>query len=77
MLDTPIKNFEEFRRRLRASFPKRRDALLELTDAIAGNTRFKSPVALSLSCLFSRQYCSLHDAVDNFFQTSQGCLFRC
>ncbi|MBF0584556.1 MAG: hypothetical protein HQL80_10035 [Magnetococcales bacterium] len=77
MLDSPIKNFEEFRRQLRASFPKRRDALLELTDAIAGNTRFKSPVALSLSSLFSRQYCSLYDAVDNFFPTSRLRFFRC
>ena len=77
MLDSPIKNFEEFRRWLRASFPKRRDALLELTDAIAGNTRFKSPVALSLSSLFSRQYPSLHDAVDNFFSTRQGRFLSC
>ena len=77
MLDSPIKHFKEFRRRLRASFQKRRDALLELVDAVAGNTRFKSPVALSLSRLFSRKYPSLHDAVDNFFSTHQGRFLSC
>jgi hypothetical protein len=77
MLDSPITNFKEFRRQLRASFPKRRDALSELTDAIAGNTRFKSPVALSLSSLFSRQHPSLYDAVDNFFSTHQDRFLSC
>ena len=77
MLDSFVKNFEEFRRQLRASFQKRRDALLELIDAVAGNTRFNSPVALSLSSLFSRQYPSLHDAVDNFFSTRRGRFLSC
>ena len=75
MLDTAIKIFKEFRQKLHDSFPKRQGALLELTDAIAGNTHSKSPVALSLSALFSRGYSSIHDGVDNFFSTCQRRLF--
>lgn len=67
MLDALVSRFKKFRDQLRASFPKRRDALFELTDAIAGNDRAPSAVFLSLSTLFSRQYSSLHDGVDNFF----------
>ena len=67
MLESAVTRFNEFRSQLHASFPKRRDALLELTDALAGNTSANSPVALSLGPLFSRCYGSLHDAVDNFF----------
>lgn len=75
MLDLDVQKFKEFRYQLHASFPKRKDALLELTDAIAGNIRFKSPVALSLSATFSREYSSLHDAVDIFFSTCRIRLF--
>lgn len=39
---------------------------MDLIDTIAGNSSAKSAVELSLSSLFSRQYSSLHDAVDNF-----------
>jgi hypothetical protein len=67
MLESAVARFKEFRSKLRASFPKRRDALLELIDAIAGNTSANSPVALSLSPLFSRRHGSVHDGIDNFF----------
>lgn len=77
MLDFAIKKFKEFRQKLRDSFPNRKDALLELTDAIAGNIHYKSPVALSLSALFSRKYSSVHDGVDNFFSTCQFRIFLC
>ena len=73
MLESAVARFNTFRDRLHASFPKRRDALLELVDALAGNTSAKSPVALSLSPLFSRCYGSLHDAVDNFFSCHNYC----
>ena len=43
---------------------------MNLIDALAGNYSAQSPVELSLSSLFSRQYSSLHDAVDNFFVPS-------
>lgn len=71
MQESAVARFNEFRSQLHASFPKRRDALLELMDALAGNTSANSPVALSLSSLFSRCYGSLHDAVDNFFSCQQ------
>ena len=70
MLELGVARFIEFRNKLRASFPKRSDALLELTDALSGNVTAKSPVELSLSPLFSRSYSSLHDAVDNFFHAT-------
>ncbi|MBF0290498.1 MAG: hypothetical protein HQM14_22035 [SAR324 cluster bacterium] len=71
MLDSIITRFKQFRDLLRSSFPRRRDATLELVDAISGNTQFKSPVALSLSALFARQYSSIHDSVDNFFSSNK------
>jgi hypothetical protein len=40
---------------------------MNLIDAISANTSASSPVQLSQSSLFPRQYGSLHDAVDNFF----------
>ena len=59
--------FVEFRKELYESLDKRADATMDLIDAISGNQSASSPVQLSLSSLFRRQYASLHDAVDNFY----------
>ena len=58
--------FVKFRNELYDSPDKRADAAMDLTDALSGNQSAASPVQLSLSTLFRRQYASLHDAVDNF-----------
>jgi hypothetical protein len=65
MCDT-IQQVVEFRENLHRTFAYRSDAIMDLIDAIAGNSSAKSAVELSLSSLFLRQYSSLHDAVDNF-----------
>ncbi len=61
------KQFVEFRNELYETFNKRADATMDLIDAISGNQTATSPVQLSLSPLFRRQYASIHDAVDNFY----------
>lgn len=48
--------------------PQGADALLDLVDGLAGNTKFDTPVKVSLSPLFRRGHSSLHDAVDKFFE---------
>lgn len=65
-----IQQLVDFRKKLHCSFPLRSDATTDLIDALAGNSSAKSPVELSLSSLFPRQYSSLHDAIDNFFVPS-------
>lgn len=71
MLNTVVNHLKEFRARLHSSFHYREDALLNLVDALAGNTQAKSPVELSQSELFPRAYPSIHDAVDHFFQPTK------
>ncbi len=51
--------------------PQRADALLDLVDSLAGNTRFDSPVKVSLSPLFPRGYSSLYDAVAGFCEAPE------
>jgi hypothetical protein len=65
-----IAQFIEFRDKLYSSFTYRADAIMDLLDALCGNTRATSVVQLSLSPLFDREYASVHDAVDNFFVAS-------
>jgi hypothetical protein len=65
-----IAQFIEFREKLYSSFTYRADALMDLLDALCGNTRATSVVQLSLSPVFGREYASVHDAVDNFFAAS-------
>ncbi len=48
--------FEQFRDKLYQSFNYRRDTVMNLVDAIAANTTARSPVELSLSFLFRRNY---------------------
>lgn len=65
-----VTQFIEFREKLYSSFTYRADAIMDLLDALCGNTRATSVVQLSLSPLFAREYASVHDAVDNFFAAS-------
>lgn len=63
-------DLEQFRLELYEVMSHRRDALLDLIDAVASNTFARSVIELSLSPLFRRQYSSVPDALDNFFQAT-------
>jgi len=65
-----ISQLQQFREELYQLLPARRDALMDLLDALASSPQTRSVVALSLSPLFRREYGSVSDAIDNFFQAS-------
>jgi len=69
-LEPHLTKFIQFRQDLYALLPYRRDAILDLVDALTGNTQARSPAELSLSPLFRREYGSVYDAVDSFFVPS-------
>ncbi|MGB0387359.1 MAG: hypothetical protein ACPGWR_21270, partial [Ardenticatenaceae bacterium] len=56
----------QFRQEVYKSFEYRRDALMELLDALTSNRNAQSVVELSLSPLFRRQYSSVFDAIENY-----------
>lgn len=64
-------NLAQFRIDLYDKLPYRADALLDLIDALAGNTFAGSVVELSLSSLFRREHSSVSDAIDHFFQAER------
>ena len=66
-----IARLRQFRQNLYDFFPHRADAVMELIDALASNTRARSVVELSLSPLFRREYSSVYDAIKHFFVPSQ------
>jgi hypothetical protein len=59
---------EQFRLDLYEVLPYRRDTLLDLLDALSSNTIARSVVELSLSPFFRREYSSITDGIDSFFQ---------
>ncbi len=61
---------EQFRLDLYEALPYRRDTLLDLLDALSSNTTAQSVVELSLNPFFRREYSSLTDGIDNFFQAT-------
>ena len=63
--------FEQFREKLYQSFNYRRDTVMELVDAIAANTTARSPVELSLSPLFQREYSALYKGIQELSRTTQ------
>jgi hypothetical protein len=67
-----ISELKQFRQRLYGAFEARPDALMDLVDALASNTRAKSVVELSQNVAFRREYSSVHDAIDNLFQASSA-----
>lgn len=64
--------FKQFRDKLYQSFDYRRDTLMELVDAIAANTTARSPVELSLSSLFRREYSALYKGIQELSRTTQS-----
>ena len=63
--------FEQFREKLYQSFNYRRDTVMELVDALAANTTARSPVELSLSPLFQREYSALYKGIQELSLTTQ------
>jgi DDE superfamily endonuclease len=68
---TAISQLQQFRAELYQLLTARPDTLLDLLDAVSGSPDARSVVELSLSPLFRREYSSLTDAIDAFFQASQ------
>ena len=64
--------FEQFRNKLYQSFNYRRDTVMDLVDAIAANTTARSPVELSLSSLFRRDYSALYKGIQELNRTTQS-----
>ena len=63
--------FKEFREKLYQSFNYRRDTVMDLVDALAANTSARSPVELSLSPLFKREYSALYKGIQQMSRTTQ------
>ena len=63
-VNNPARDLRAFRKRLYASFGRRRDALFELTDAILTAGTFPSPPHLSLAPIHRRGWGSLYAALD-------------
>ncbi len=62
--------FEQFRKKLYQSLNYRRDTLMDLVDAISANTTACSPVELSLSSLFRREYSALYKGIQEMSLTT-------
>lgn len=62
-----ISQLQRFRQELYRLLPRRRDALLDLLDALSSSSNVRSPVELSLGSLFRRAYGSICDATTQFF----------
>ena len=56
----------QFRETLYQNLDNRADAIFELLDALSSNQGARSPVELSLSPLFRRQYPSVYTAIEDF-----------
>lgn len=63
-----ISQLNQFRQELYEAFDLRRDALMELIDALSSTPNARSVVELSLSPFFRREYSSVHDAIACLFQ---------
>lgn len=66
-----ISQFKQFRQAMYEAFECRRDALMELVDALSSTPDARSVVELSMSVLFRREYPSLYDAITSLFQPSE------
>jgi hypothetical protein len=67
-----IAQFRSFRQQLRDCFYRSSDSIIDLLDALAGNSNGSSSVAeLSLSPLFQRTYNSIYQAISESFNTNK------
>lgn len=70
-MNNHISQLKQFRQELYETFNLRRDAIIELMDALSSSPNAHSVVELSLSPYFRREYSSVSDAIAHFFQTSE------
>ena len=61
-----IQDFKEWREQLNSSLSRRREAIIDLIDALSSNQHATSVVELSLNPLFQRDYNSLYKAISEF-----------
>jgi hypothetical protein len=66
MLEEIVPILKKFRDRIYRFFPFRRDAAMDLVDALSSNTTACSVVELSLSPLHRRNYCSITRVLDEY-----------
>ena len=66
MLDEIVHVLKNFRDKIYQFFPSRRDAAMELVDALSSNKTATSVVELSLSPLHRRNYCSITRVLDEY-----------
>ena len=64
-----VKQLQKFREKIYQNFPSRRDAAIELIDALSSNKTATSVVELSLSSLHRRNYCSITRVLDEYLST--------
>jgi hypothetical protein len=62
-----VSQLKQFRQAIYEAFDLRRDALMELIDALSSMPDAHSVVELSLSSFFRREYSSVYDAIANIF----------
>lgn len=65
-----ITQFQLFRQNLYSLFPNSRDSLMDLLDALSGNTTAQTPVELCENPSFRRGYSALYKAIGQFFVPS-------
>jgi len=70
MLEEILPLLKNFRDRIYHFFPSRRDAAMELVDALSSNRMANSIVELSLSPLHRRNYCSITRVLDEYFSNN-------
>lgn len=66
-----VSQLKQFRQAMYEAFDLRRDALMELIDAISSTPDARSVVELCLSPFFRREYPSVYDAIAGLFQPSE------
>lgn len=66
-----VSRLEQFRQTVYEAFERRRDALMELIDALSSTPDARSVVELSPSSFFRREYPSVYDAIVGLFQPSK------
>jgi hypothetical protein len=65
-----IQDFKEWREQLNSSLSRRREAIIDLIDALSSNQQATSVAELSLNSLFQRDYNSLYKAIAEFSLSS-------
>jgi hypothetical protein len=72
MQESIVRGLKEFRETIHSFFPARRDAAMDLVDALSASVHAKSVVELSLSPLHRRNYASIPRVVDEFYPAGRN-----